>query len=138
MLQAGLDSLGWLLRRQRTEAGHFRASAGRESIKPAEFEQRPIEAGAAVGACLEAFAATRDNAWLEEARRAFEWFLGRNELGEALYDPVGGGCYDALHIDRVNLNQGAEATVAFLLALQEMRILDLTLSTLARTNATAA
>ncbi len=138
MLQAGLDSLGWLLRRQRTEAGHFRAVAGQESISPAEFEQRPIEAGAAVGACLEAFAATRDNSWLEEAHRAFEWFLGRNELGEALYDPVGGGCYDALHIDRVNLNQGAEATVAFLLALQEMRVLDLTLSAPIRTAAAAA
>ncbi|MDF3056354.1 MAG: hypothetical protein K0R17_569 [Rariglobus sp.] len=138
MFDAGLESLGWLLSHQRTEAGHFRAMWGRETNTPAEFEQRPIEAGAAVSACLEAFAATRDSAWLEEARRAFEWFLGRNELGEALYDPVTGGCYDALHIDRLNLNQGTEATLAFLLALQEMRILEMALPTLAQPGETAA
>ncbi len=138
MMETGLDSLGWLLRRQRTEAGHFRATAVSATLASSDFEQRPIEAGSAVGACLEAFAATRDHAWFEEARRAFEWFLGRNELGEALYDPVGGGCFDALHIDRVNLNQGAEATVAFLLALQEMRVLELTLSAFASPGEAAA
>ena len=51
--------------------------------------------------------------WHEEARLAFEWFLGRNDLGLPLYNPTTGGCCDGLHVDRVNLNQGAESTLAY-------------------------
>jgi hypothetical protein len=61
--------------------------------------------------------------WVAEARRAFEWFLGRNDLGLALYDSTTGGCRDGLHIDRVSQNQGAESTLAFLLALAEKQAL---------------
>ena len=46
---------------------------------------------------------------------------GRNDLGLALYDPSTGGCRDGLHVDRVSQNQGAESTLAFLLALAEMQ-----------------
>lgn len=73
-----------------------------------------------VSACLEAFRATGDPQWHREARRAFEWFLGRNDLGRALYDFGTGGCGDGLHDDRVNENQGAESSLAFHLALAEM------------------
>jgi hypothetical protein len=58
--------------------------------------------------------------WQRAARRCFEWFLGRNDLGESLYDSGTGGCRDALHSDRVNQNQGAESSLAFHLALAEM------------------
>ncbi|MBI2898197.1 MAG: hypothetical protein HYY06_31900 [Deltaproteobacteria bacterium] len=61
--------------------------------------------------------------WVAEAHRAFEWFLGRNDLGLALYDSSTGGCRDGLHVDRVSENQGAESTLAFLLALAEMQAL---------------
>ncbi len=73
-----------------------------------------------VSACLEAFRATQDPGWSREAKRAFEWFLGRNDLGLPLYDFGAGGCSDGLHADRVNENQGAESTLAFHLALAEM------------------
>src|SRR5260221_19651 len=56
----------------------------------------------------------------QAARRCFEWFLGRNDLGQSLYDSSTGGCRDALHPDRVNQNQGAESTLVFQLALAEM------------------
>ena len=62
---------------------------------------------------------TDDAFWLNEARLAFEWFLGRNDLGLELYDAGTGGCHDGLHADRVNENQGAESTLAFLLSLAE-------------------
>ena len=68
----------------------------------------------------EAFRATGDAAWSEAAKRAFEWFLGRNDLGVPLYDSMTGGCSDGLHVDRVSENQGAESTLAFHLALTEM------------------
>ncbi|OIQ63086.1 hypothetical protein GALL_553780 [mine drainage metagenome] len=73
-----------------------------------------------VAACLEAFRATQDAAWSREAKRAFEWFLGRNDLALPLYDPSSGGCGDGLHHDRVNENQGAESTLAFQLSRAEM------------------
>jgi len=73
-----------------------------------------------ISACLEAYALTRDPTWHRAARRCFEWFLGRNDLGQPLYDPTTGGCRDALHSDRVNQNQGAESTLAFQLSLAEM------------------
>lgn len=73
-----------------------------------------------VAACLEAFHITHDAAWMREAKRAFEWFLGRNDLGLPVYDFSTGGCCDGLHPDRVNENQGAESTLAFQLALNDM------------------
>ena len=84
---------------------------------------------ATVSACIEAYHATDDPAWLQEARLAFEWFLGGNDLGLDLYDAKTGGCCDGLQEDRVNLNQGAESTLAFLLALGEMKLLESTLAT---------
>jgi hypothetical protein len=75
-----------------------------------------------VSACLEAYRTTRDQRWWSEARRAFEWFLGRNDLGLPLYDSSTGGCRDAVHQDRVNENEGAESSLAFYLALGEMKL----------------
>ena len=75
-----------------------------------------------VSACLTAFRTTGDPAWSKEAKRAFEWFLGRNDLGLAVYDFSTGGCRDGLHEDRVNENQGAESTLAFHLSLAEMSV----------------
>ena len=57
-----------------------------------------------------------------EAERAFAWFSGGNELGFALADPVTGGCCDGLQENRVNLNQGAESTLAWLQSSAEMKL----------------
>ena len=58
------------------------------------------------------------------ARRCLDWFLGKNVLGSPLYDYQTGGCHDGLHEDRVNQNEGAESTLAWLLSLQTMRSLE--------------
>lgn len=123
-LEIGLSSLQWLSSLQTTPAGHFRpvGSNGfyqRHGIR-ADFDQQPLEAQAAVAACHDAWRATSLPLWKREARRAFEWFLGRNDLGLPLYDSRTGGCCDGLHPDRVNANQGAESTLAFALSLTEM------------------
>ena len=75
---------------------------------------------ATISACLSAYLITKEARWYLEAKKAFRWFLGANDLGVLLYNPANGGCFDGLHIDRVNRNQGAESTLAFLLALYEM------------------
>lgn len=123
-LEIGLQALRWLVSIQKTPTGCFRpiGSNGfyvRDGAR-AHFDQQPVEAQAMVSACLEAFRITGDVFWSREARRAFEWFLGRNDLGLPLYDPATGGCADGLHPDRVNQNQGAESTLAFHIALAEM------------------
>jgi len=123
-LEIGLQSLRWLVSVQKAPAGHFRpiGSNGfyhRDGVH-ADFDQQPVEAQAMVAACLEAFRATQDPFWSREAKRAFEWFLGRNDLSLPVYDSGSGGCGDGLHQDRVSENQGAESTLAFHLALAEM------------------
>src|SRR5918996_134961 len=127
-LALGLHTLSWLVAEQ-TRAGPFVpiGSNGfyRRGGQRARFDQQPIEAQATVSACNEAFEATGDHFWRDEARRAFEWFLGRNDLDQPLYNSSSGGCYDGLHFDRVNLNQGAESTLAFLLALEGMTSLQI-------------
>jgi hypothetical protein len=124
VFQAGLQSLRWLVETQRAKAGHF-APIGSNGFwkrggKRARFDQQPVEAYATISACLEAFALTHDEYWKRASRRCFEWFLGRNDLEESLYDSSTGGCRDALHQDRVSQNQGAESSLAFYLSLAEM------------------
>ena len=123
-LDVGLKSLRWLTSLQKTQAGHFRPIGSNGFCERggarADFDQQPVEAQAMVSACLEAQRATQDETWAQEARRAFEWFLGRNDLGVPLYDSSSGGCSDGLHWDRVSENQGAESTLAFHLSLAEM------------------
>ncbi|WP_246145799.1 glycosyltransferase family 4 protein [Brevifollis gellanilyticus] len=125
-LDAGLKSLTWLVSIQKTPNGSFRpiGSEGfciRDGAR-AHFDQQPVEAQAMVSACVTAYQLTNDAVWSREARRAFEWFLGRNDLGLPLYDAATGGCADGLHPDRVNQNQGAESTLAFHIALAEMTL----------------
>jgi hypothetical protein len=47
---------------------------------------------------------------------AFNWFMGDNHLGQIMYNPCTGGCFDGLEEDYINLNQGAESTVSYLMA----------------------
>lgn len=140
-VEVGLQSLRWLAEIQTSPAGHFRpvGSNGffRRNAHQAHFDQQPIEAHSMVSASIAAWQATQDEYWLRQARRAFSWFLGRNDLGLALYDPSTGGCCDGLHPDRVNQNQGAESTLAFLLALVEMTMMENSLASFSHGQAPA-
>jgi len=128
MSAAGLESLEWLVALQRSTSmgGHF-VPIGSNGFyvrdgERARFDQQPVEAQTTAAACLEAYRGTGDERWRKEARRAFEWFWGRNDLGLSVYDPDTGGCGDGLHPDRLNSNQGAESTLAFLQTLLEFRL----------------
>ena len=128
MTEAGLESLSWLADLQRADVvgGHFVPIGSNGFYERAgdraRFDQQPVEAQTMASACLEAYRSTGDERWRKEARRAFEWFLGRNDLNLPLYDPTTGGCRDGLHPDRPNENQGAESTLAFLQTLLELRL----------------
>jgi len=135
MLDFGLESLNWLIELQRSDAekGHFVPIGSNGFYKRggvrARFDQQPVEAQATVSASLEAYRISGDKRWRNEARRAFEWFLGRNDLNLPIYDPLTGGCRDGLHANRLNENQGAESTLAFLQALLELRLEEHSLET---------
>ncbi len=129
MVAVALAALNWLNEIHRCAGQHHFVPIGsqgfyRKGGERARFDQQPVEAGGVVSACLEAYRATGDGRWRDEAWSAFNWFLGDNDLQIALYDPTTGGCRDGLHPDRVNENQGAESTLAFLTAQVEMRLLE--------------
>jgi hypothetical protein len=128
MVDAGLRSLDWLVSLQSSPEKQFAAIGSngfyeRGTVRAA-FDQQPVEASGIVSACLDAYRVTDDERWKVHARWAFNWFIGENHLHHWLYDPSTGGCRDGLHVDRPNQNQGAEATLSFLLALHEIRTLE--------------
>jgi hypothetical protein len=128
MVAAGLRTLAWLVSVQCTPEGYF-APIGSNGFyvrgeRKAVFDQQPVEACAMISACLDAHRVTGEDCWRGHAHRQFRWFLGQNQLQQALYDPITGGCRDGLHADRMNKNQGAESTLSFLLALLAMRSAD--------------
>jgi hypothetical protein len=124
-VEVGLRSLRWLTALQTTSSGYFRPvgtnSFGRLRQRPEAFDQQPVEAAATISACLIAWRADESAQWPTAALRAFEWFLGENDLQVALTDPKTGGCSDGLHPDRANENKGAESVLSYLLGLVEIR-----------------
>jgi glycosyltransferase involved in cell wall biosynthesis len=124
-IEAGLTSLRWLMSQQIGTSGCFRPvgseSFGKIFQAPAMFDQQPVEATAAIAACLAAARADSSTEWPAGAMRAFAWFLGANDLEVPLADVATGGCLDGLHKDRPNLNMGAESTLSYLLALVDVQ-----------------
>ncbi len=128
MTSTGARSLEWLVRQHIAADGTF-VPVGTNGFyvrgaPRATFDQQPVEACSMVSACLEAHRITGEASWLNEARRAFQWFLGRNTQQVQVYDARTGGCRDGVHPDRLNENQGAESTLSFLTALAEVRAAD--------------
>jgi len=119
-VRIGLDTLDWIIEKQTSPEGRFRAvgheSFGRPYAEPLPFDQQPLEAQATVEACAAAFHATGDKRWLTEAERAYGWFLGANDLGLPLATAADGGCFDGLTPTGLNRNQGAESILALQLA----------------------
>ena len=73
-------------------------------------------AQATIDACSAAFRATGDVRWVEEAQRAYRWYLGQNDLDLPLATAQDGGCFDGLMPTGLNRNQGAESILALQLA----------------------
>jgi hypothetical protein len=124
MIKTGLDVLDWLIAVQTAPAGHFSPvgnswwAAG--GIKP-QFDQQPIEATALLLASETAYRHTGDLKYRTSMECAYAWFLGWNDLGLELADPQRGTSHDGLERTGVNLNQGAESTLMWLMALEHIR-----------------
>src|SRR6185437_7121744 len=134
MIEVGSKTLRWLTAEQHRSRPHIFVPIGSRGFyeaggTKARFDQQPVEACATISACVQAYRLTHEKYWADEARSAFEWFLGKNDLQVPLYDAKTGGCRDGLHPDRVNQNQGAESSLSFLMALLEMQELEATSGT---------
>jgi hypothetical protein len=119
-ITAGLESLRWVMANQCGASGFFRPvgseSFGRQGdILP--FDQQPLEAWAAIDACVSAQRCDPGSSlWIEHGRRAYRWFLGENDRSVALADLQLGSCLDGVTPRGLNQNVGAESLLAFQLA----------------------
>ncbi|MGK6321879.1 glycosyltransferase [Sphingomonas sp. DT-51] len=120
LIACGVDTLAWIMAKQTAPEGHFRAvgseSFGRVYAEPLPFDQQPLEAQATIDACAAAFDATGDARWYDEAKRAYDWYLGVNDLDLPLATQRDGGCFDGLMPTGLNRNQGAESILALQMA----------------------
>jgi hypothetical protein len=117
--------LAWLLEVQRAPNGAF-APVGCTGWWPrggtcSRFDQQPIEATATILAAAAAMRATGDPQYRRAAESAYAWFLGANALRVPVALPATGGCQDGLTPTGANRNQGAESTLMWLTALEEIR-----------------
>jgi len=126
MADRGLRILDWLIDAQTADDGRltpigngwwFRAGAR------SRFDQQPIEATALLLAAEVALEMTGDDRYRATMERAYAWFLGRNDVGVELADPVRGACRDGLGPRGANANEGAESTLMWLTALEHIRAL---------------
>jgi hypothetical protein len=80
------------------------------------YGEQPIDVAYTILALGLFYDVFKDRQYLKKMEIAFNWFLGSNHLHQIMYNPCTGGCYDGLEEHHVNLNQGAESTVSYLLA----------------------
>jgi hypothetical protein len=116
----GLNLLEWLLETE-TLGDHLSVTpVGGRGLddKGPQFDQQPIEVAAIADAAMRAAILTGDDSWERVVEMAVNWFLGNNDSGHSMIDLDTGGGYDGLHIDGVNLNQGAESTLAMVSTMQ--------------------
>jgi glycosyltransferase involved in cell wall biosynthesis len=89
---------------------------GEEISKEKIGGEQPIDVAYTIMALSKFYDALNDEKYLKKMKIAFNWFLGKNHLNHIIYNPCTGGCYDGLEEDYINLNQGAESTVSYLMA----------------------
>ena len=84
----------------------------------AMYDQQPIEPGSTVEAASLAHRVTGSKSDELNMRQTLGWFFGLNTKSVRVYDDSTGACYDGINEKGLNENQGAESTLAFLLAAQ--------------------
>ncbi|WNH07798.1 glycosyltransferase [Thalassobellus suaedae] len=114
-----LESFDFLLSKMFVN-GHFKVISNKgwyqKDVIPNEYGEQPIDVSYTIQT-LELFYKTfEDSMYKTMMQKAFNWFLGENHLNQIMYDPLTGGCYDGLEKVNVNLNQGAESTICYLMA----------------------
>lgn len=98
-----ISNMGWMYK-------------GREPLPLIKGAEQPIDIAYTILALERFYAVFKDETYAEKMAIAFNWFLGNNHLHQIIYNPCTGGCFDGLEEKNVNLNQGAESTLSYLMA----------------------
>ncbi len=127
-LDLGLESLDFLL--SEMFKGDLFTPIGQRKwyMKDEEksyYDQQPIDAAYMVQTLILAYKITRNEKYRKKAIQTFQWFTGKNSLNQVIYNEVTGGCHDGLGENSINLNQGAESTISYLMA--RLSLMDLRL-----------
>ncbi|MDF1517768.1 MAG: glycosyltransferase [Lutibacter sp.] len=114
-----IESFDFLLSKMFVD-DHFKTISNRgwyqKGIEPNQYGEQPIDVSYAV-LTLDLFHKTFNDSRYEVLKeKAFSWFLGKNHLHQIMYNSITGGCHDGLEKENVNLNQGAESTICYLMA----------------------
>ncbi len=122
--EMGVNTLQFLI--EKTFSDHMYRPIGhalwyKNNAERSSYDQQPEDPASMIQVLVTAYHSTQDPQYKALAHICFSWFLGHNTLKTCLYNPQTGGCYDGLHPDRVNLNQGAESLVSFLMSAQLIR-----------------
>lgn len=123
LVEQGLRLLGWLLDIQTVDGklSVIPVGGAAEGDRRPWFDQQPIEVAAIADACARATTVDGDARWSHGVAAAVDWFLGANDADCLMWDPGTGAGFDGLHAHGVNLNRGAESTLALLSTLQHAR-----------------
>lgn len=98
-----ISNIGWMYK-------------GHEPMPLSRGAEQPIDVAYTILALKRFYAIFKDESYAQKMAIAFNWFLGNNHLHQIIYNPCTGGCYDGLEAENVNLNQGAESTLSYLMA----------------------
>ena len=83
---------------------------------PSPGGEQPIDVAYTTMALSKFYNVFKEREYIIKMENSFNWFLGKNHLSQIIYNPCTGGCYDGLEVDYINLNQGAESTISYLMA----------------------
>jgi hypothetical protein len=124
-IDTGLQVLDWQLDVQTATDGHLSPIGNGwwpRGGAMSRFDQQPIEATALILAAQAALLVTADERYRTAIEGAYAWFLGGNDLGLDMADPARGAGFDGLTARGINTNQGAESTLMWLIAAEQVRL----------------
>lgn len=130
LLKIGKESLDFFIKNsfvKKEGQVFFHAIGNREwykkgDEKSAEYDEQPVEAGAATEAFVDGFKTLeKPNLYDFFAQRTLEWFYGNNSKNFVMLDNVSGGVYDGILEHGINMNQGAECLVCYLMAVSRIK-----------------
>ncbi len=100
--------------------GDFRVISNRgwyqKGTEPNRYGEQPIDVFCIISSLDIFYKTFKNEVYKDLMKKAFNWFLGENHLSQIVYNPLTGGCRDGVEEKNVNINQGAESTVCYLMA----------------------
>jgi hypothetical protein len=114
------ESLDFLASKTFSPGGYFKPIGSHGWLmrhgEAALYDEQPIEACEMMLCCREAYSLLGDPKYLFLSNLCYEWYTGKNSLKTSLIDSQSGACYDGIHADGLNLNQGSESIISYSIA----------------------